>query len=169
MFTGVTDSTQNYCITHAYQLGSCDDQQNPIRFTCKVNDPEDYERVTTLNIFTGGEAYIWIFMMLHFGSILICIILCQLFDYEETTCDNAEYGSGQAGDISRAECEEGQEGVKIATCQETGQWKLIENRCIIIRIKEQLTESEVGDSLVVVFFSFFYLEAIWEVVRWHVI
>lgn len=155
MFTGVTDSTQNYCITHDYQLGSCDDQQNPIRFTCKVNDPEGYERVTTLNIFTGGEAYIWIFMMLHFGSILICLTLCQLFDDEETTCDNAEYGSGQAGDTSRAECEVGQEGVKIATCQETGEWKLGENRCISIRIKEHLTESAVGDSLV--FTRFFFV------------
>lgn len=151
MFTGVTDSTQNYCITHVYQLGSCDDEQSSIRFTCKVNDTEDYERVTTLKIFTGGEAYIWIFMMLHFGSILICLNLCQLFDYEETTCDNAEYGPGQAGDTSRAECDEGQQGVKIATCQETGEWTLIENRCIIIIIKQHLIQSEVGDSLVVVF------------------
>lgn len=162
MFTDVTDSTQNYCIMYVYQLGSCGDQQNPIRFTCKVDNPEGYEKVTTLKFFTGGEAYIWIFMMLHFGSLLIRLTLCCLLDYEETTCDNTEYGPGQAGDTSHAECEEGQEGVKIATCQETGEWKLTENRCIIIAIKEQLIESKVGDSLVCFF--------IWRLNgRWHAI
>lgn len=141
------DSTQSYCITHAYPLRECNGlQQNPIRFTCKVDDPDGYEKVTTLNLFTGGKANIWILMMLPFGSIVICLTLCQLFTYKEATCVNAEYGSGQAGDKSRAECKAGQEGDKSAICQETGEWKLIENRCIIIEIKEQLIESVVCDS-----------------------
>lgn len=114
------------------------------RFTCKVDDLKRYEKVTTINLFRGGKTCSWIFMMLHFGSIVFCLILCQRFNYKETTCDNAEYGAGQAGDKSRARCKAGQEGYKTAVCEEKGNWKLIEDRCIIIEIKEQLLESEVG-------------------------
>lgn len=72
----------------------------------------------------------------------------DFFTHEETTCLDAEYGAGQAGDESRAECKAGQEGDKSAICQENGEWKLVEDRCIIIEIKEQLIESEVGHSRV---------------------
>lgn len=67
-------------------------------------------------------------------------------NYSETDCDDSEYGSGQVGDVSRTKCGEGQEGDKIARCLETGEWKLIEDRCILIEIKELLIVSEVGDS-----------------------
>lgn len=70
-------------------------------------------------------------------------MLILFLTLEETICFDAEYGAGQEGDESRAECKVGQEGDKSAICLETGDWKLIENRCIIIEIKEQLIESEV--------------------------
>lgn len=152
----MTDSSQSYCITYSYPLEDCDELEQK-RFTCKVDDLEGYEKVTTLNLFRGGKADIWMFMMLRFGSIVICLILCQLFNCEETTCDNAEYGAGQAGDKSRAQCKAGQEGDKSAICQETGNWKLIEDRCILIEIKEQLLESVVGDLHVFVFVDFLTL------------
>lgn len=80
IFAGVTDSTQSYCITHAYPLGGCNEvQQNSIRFTCNVDDLEGYEKMTTLNLFRGGRSYIWIFMMSHFGSLVVRLTTCGFF------------------------------------------------------------------------------------------
>lgn len=62
-------------------------------------------------------------------------------------CENAQYGTGRVGDISNIECVEGQEGNKTAVCESTGEWKLIEDSCIITEIKELLIDSVVGDLL----------------------
>lgn len=145
MFTAVTNSSQNYCIKHNYKQGSCDGSQpKDISFTCKVDDPEGYQMSTVMTIFTEGETKIWMSIMLLFESSLISLNTIELFNSEEITCNNAEYGTGRDGDTSSTECEEGQEGNKTAVCQSTGEWKLIEDTCIIIEIKELLINSQVG-------------------------
>lgn len=145
MFTAVTDSTQNYCIIHNYQQGSCDGSQpKDISFTCKVDDPEVYQRTTVMTIFTEGKIKIWMFMVPLFEPSFVTLNTIQLFNSEEITCSNTEYGTGRDGDTSSTECEEGQEGNKSAVCQSTGEWKLIEDTCIIIEIKELLISSQVG-------------------------
>lgn len=145
MFTAVTNSTQNYCIKHNYKQGSCDGSQpKDISFTCKVDDPEGYQMTTVVTVFTEGETKIWMFIILLFEPSLISLHTIKLFNSEEITCNNAEYGAGRDGDTSSTECEEGQEGNKIAVCQSTGEWKLREDTCVIIEIKELLINSQVG-------------------------
>lgn len=62
-------------------------------------------------------------------------------------CESELYGSGRVEDVSRIGCDEGQEGNRTAICQATRKWKLIEDTCIIIEIKELLIGSGVGDLL----------------------
>uniref|UniRef100_A0A7N8WPK7 Adhesion G protein-coupled receptor F7 n=1 Tax=Mastacembelus armatus TaxID=205130 RepID=A0A7N8WPK7_9TELE len=50
-------------------------------------------------------------------------------------------------DMSVIGCDKGQEGSKTAICQETGEWRLVRDTCIITKIKELLTESQVCDEL----------------------
>ncbi|XP_030260214.1 adhesion G protein-coupled receptor F5-like [Sparus aurata] len=114
----VTEDRESYCIKHDYQLGSCSGpQQREIHFTCQVDEPKDYELTTSMTIFR-----------------------------DDFICYDAKYGTGRAGDISRIGCDEGQEGSKIATCQQTreeiGEWKLQEDTCIITEIKELLIDSQ---------------------------
>lgn len=146
MFTAVTGSiTRNYCIKYDYVQGSCDGSQpKDISFTCKVDDPEGYQMTTVMTIFTEGKTKIWKFILLLFEPSLISLNTIQLFNSEEITCNNAEYGAGRDGDTSSTECGEGQEGNKRAVCRSTGEWKLTEDTCIIIAIKELLITSQVG-------------------------
>ncbi|KAM8726509.1 adhesion G-protein coupled receptor F1-like [Acanthopagrus schlegelii] len=114
----VTEDRESYCIKHDYQLGSCSGpQQREICFTCQVDEAKDYELTTAMIIFRDGFI-----------------------------CNNAEYGTGRAGDISSIGCDKGQEGSKTATCQQTreeiGVWKLLEDTCIITEIKELLIDSQ---------------------------
>ncbi|XP_036066558.1 mucin-4 [Oryzias melastigma] len=57
------------------------------------------------------------------------------------TCDNEQYGKGQEGDEAEVMCPEGQEGYKKAKCQ-GDMWKVIEDKCILTKIKELFIESE---------------------------
>ncbi|XP_041814179.1 uncharacterized threonine-rich GPI-anchored glycoprotein PJ4664.02-like isoform X3 [Chelmon rostratus] len=112
--SAVTDDGETYCIKHDYQLESCSgSQQNEISFTCKVDEPEGYQMTTTVIIFN-----------------------------DDITCDDAEYGTGRTNDISRIGCGKGQEGSKTAVCQETGEWRLMTDSCIITQIKELLIDSQ---------------------------
>ncbi|KAJ4932337.1 hypothetical protein JOQ06_010760 [Pogonophryne albipinna] len=80
-------------------------------FTCKVVD-FDYRRVTTLTI-----------------------------SEEPFTCTDGVYGNGRQDEISSTECPTGQEGEKMAKC-DNGKWILVENTCVIKVIKEMLVSSE---------------------------
>ncbi|KAM9339668.1 adhesion G-protein coupled receptor F1-like [Symphorus nematophorus] len=60
----------------------------------------------------------------------------------EVKCNDAVYGAGQVNSKSSIGCDEGQEGTKTAVCQENGEWKLEEDTCIIIHIKELLIQSQ---------------------------
>ncbi|KAJ4929424.1 hypothetical protein JOQ06_005032 [Pogonophryne albipinna] len=75
-------------------------------------DNLEYRRVTTLNIFI-----------------------------ESFTCKDAYYGDGRQGDKSIKECPTGQEGDKSAECDD-GEWRLLEDTCVIKVIKELLVSSE---------------------------
>ncbi|KAK5903956.1 hypothetical protein CgunFtcFv8_007694 [Champsocephalus gunnari] len=75
-------------------------------------DNLEYRRVTTLNIFV-----------------------------ESFTCKDADYGDGRQGDTSIKECPTGQEGDKSAECDD-GEWRLLEDTCVIKEIKELLVSSE---------------------------
>ncbi|XP_044025382.1 adhesion G protein-coupled receptor F5-like isoform X20 [Siniperca chuatsi] len=111
---GFTDNGETYCIKHDYQLESCSGSQpKEIYFICKVDEPKGYEMTTLMTIFKDG-----------------------------VKCDNAPYGTGRAGDISSIGCDNGQEGSRTAVCQETGEWKLMEDTCIITQIKELLIDSQ---------------------------
>lgn len=68
------------------------------------------------------------------------ILIIQLFsDY---ICKNAEYGEGREGDTANRRCAQGLEGNKTAVC-ENREWKVVEDTCIVSKIKELLTVSEV--------------------------
>ncbi|XP_070706014.1 adhesion G protein-coupled receptor F5-like [Pempheris klunzingeri] len=107
------NDSETYCITHDYLLGSCSASQQNKFFTCKVDEPEGYERTTEMVIFK-----------------------------EDVTCRDAEYGTGRVGDTSSIGCDKGQEGTKSAVCLESGEWKLIMDTCIVIQIKELLIASQ---------------------------
>ncbi|XP_060908739.1 adhesion G protein-coupled receptor F5-like [Labrus mixtus] len=105
---------ETYCIVHHYKLGRCSETQlKEIQFMCKVDEPKGYQLTTTMTIFR-----------------------------EDVKCDNAQYGTGRGGDISTIECGPGQEGRRSAVCQETGEWQLNEDSCIIPPIKELLIVSQ---------------------------
>ncbi|XP_049914802.1 adhesion G protein-coupled receptor F5-like isoform X22 [Epinephelus moara] len=110
--TVTTNNGETYCITHDYQLQSCSESQS-IQFTCKVDDPEGYEKTTNMIIFR-----------------------------EEFTCKDPPYGTGRVDDKSIIGCDNGQEGSRTAVCQETGEWNILEDTCIITQIKELLIDSE---------------------------
>ncbi|XP_049446564.1 uncharacterized protein LOC125897346 isoform X5 [Epinephelus fuscoguttatus] len=110
--TVTTNNGETYCITHDYQLQSCSESQSR-QFTCKVDDPEGYEKMTNMIIFR-----------------------------EEFTCKDPPYGTGRVDDISTIGCDNGQEGSRTAVCQETGEWNILEDTCIITQIKELLIDSE---------------------------
>uniref|UniRef100_A0A3B4TZB3 Adhesion G protein-coupled receptor F5-like n=1 Tax=Seriola dumerili TaxID=41447 RepID=A0A3B4TZB3_SERDU len=102
------------CIRHDYNLGSCSGSpQKTLLFICRVVNPRSYEMTMTMTIFQ-----------------------------DDVRCDDAQYGVGRAGDRSSIECAQGQEGSKTAICQETGEWKLQEDTCIVTEIKELLIDSQ---------------------------
>ncbi|XP_042358862.1 M cell-type agglutination protein mam3-like isoform X2 [Plectropomus leopardus] len=88
-------------------------QSQSIQFTCKVDDPEGYSMTTTMKIFI-----------------------------DDFTCEDPQYGAGQVGDISSIGCDKDHEGSKTAICLETGEWKFLEDTCIVTQIKELLIDSE---------------------------
>lgn len=149
MFTVVTDDTESYCIKHDYLIESCSgSQQEEISFTCKVDEPQGYQMTTAMTIFRESKSNIWNISILFFLP-FYCLSgdINWLFNSEGIVCENEQYGSGRVEDVSRIGCDEGQEGNKTALCQATGEWKLIEDTCIIIEIKELLIDSVVGDLL----------------------
>lgn len=66
---------------------------------------------------------------------------------EAATCNDSQFGAGQAEDTARIGCDTGQEGSKTAVCLETGEWKLVIDTCIITKIKNLFIVSEVGELL----------------------
>ncbi|XP_026175038.1 adhesion G-protein coupled receptor F1-like [Mastacembelus armatus] len=109
-----TNGTENYCIKYNYRIESCSTSQDKtISFICGVNQPQGYEMTMTLTIFNS-----------------------------DIRCNDTQYGTGRADDMSVIGCDKGQEGSKTAICQETGEWRLVRDTCIITKIKELLTESQ---------------------------
>ncbi|KAF0023108.1 hypothetical protein F2P81_023738, partial [Scophthalmus maximus] len=109
----VTDGKAN-CIKHDYKLENCSgSQEDKITFICRVDNPSSYEMKMTMTIFR-----------------------------DKSKCDDAQYGTGRVGDRSSIGCDEGQEGSKTAICQETGEWKLEVDTCIVTQIKELLIDSQ---------------------------
>ncbi|XP_068564840.1 adhesion G protein-coupled receptor F5-like isoform X2 [Cebidichthys violaceus] len=90
-----------------------------IVFTCKVESPL-YEEKTVLNVFR-----------------------------DDVVCNAPPYGEGQEGDISSIGCDEGLEGFKKAQCQSSGEWRFLEDTCIVTEIKELLIDSESLDEATV--------------------
>lgn len=62
---------------------------------------------------------------------------------KDITCKDDRYGIGQQGHTSTIGCEEGLEGSSTAVCQPSGEWKFVEDTCIVTAIKELLIFSEV--------------------------
>ncbi|XP_047184732.1 uncharacterized protein LOC118290626 isoform X4 [Scophthalmus maximus] len=109
----VTEGKAN-CIKHDYKLENCiRSQEDKITFICRVDNPSSYEMKMTMTIFR-----------------------------DKSKCDDAQYGTGRVGDRSSIGCDEGQEGSKTAICQETGEWKLEVDTCIVTQIKELLIDSQ---------------------------
>uniref|UniRef100_A0A3B5M164 Uncharacterized protein n=1 Tax=Xiphophorus couchianus TaxID=32473 RepID=A0A3B5M164_9TELE len=67
--------------------------------------------------------------------------------YYTIVCDNDVYGSGRTGDKATAMCPVGLEGHKSAVCQASGEWKLVEDSCIVTKINELLINSVVGKEI----------------------
>uniref|UniRef100_A0A3B4YAI3 Uncharacterized protein n=1 Tax=Seriola lalandi dorsalis TaxID=1841481 RepID=A0A3B4YAI3_SERLL len=111
----VKDGEAN-CIRHDYNLRSCSGSpQKTLRFICRVVDATSYEMTMIMTIFQDGKT---------------------------VRCNDTQYGVGREGDRSSIECAQGQEGSKTAICQETGEWKLQEDTCIVTKIKELLIDSQ---------------------------
>ncbi|XP_026173793.1 adhesion G protein-coupled receptor F5-like [Mastacembelus armatus] len=108
-----TNGTENYCIKYNYRIESCSTSQDKTSFICRVIQPQGYEMTMTLTIFNSA-----------------------------IQCNDTQYGVGRADDMSVIGCDKGQEGNKTAICQETGEWRLVRDTCIITTIKELLTESQ---------------------------
>ncbi|MED6261193.1 hypothetical protein ATANTOWER_002129 [Ataeniobius toweri] len=100
------------CITYQYPMQSCTVQKEET-FTCKVENLAVYGEKTHLTIFL-----------------------------DSITCNSPEYGDGRTNDRAVGKCEEGQTGAKIAVCLVSGNWKLVEDTCIVTVIKELLIGSE---------------------------
>ncbi|XP_057678917.1 adhesion G protein-coupled receptor F5-like isoform X2 [Corythoichthys intestinalis] len=110
----ITNSAESYCILHRYSLSGCGDSPTQeLSFTCKVDNPDDFEAKTTIIIFN-----------------------------EDITCRDRLYGNGRPGDISTTACDPGLEGSRTAQCQATGEWILLEDNCILTEIKDLLIDSE---------------------------
>ncbi|XP_053300843.1 adhesion G protein-coupled receptor F5 isoform X1 [Pleuronectes platessa] len=90
--------------------------RDPVILTCRVDNPSSYEMTSTMMIFK-----------------------------ENSKCNDAQYGDGRVGDRTSIECDIGQVGRRLAECQETGKWKLVEDTCIVIEINELLIESQTLD------------------------
>ncbi|XP_056150188.1 adhesion G-protein coupled receptor F1-like [Lampris incognitus] len=102
------------CIEYDHKVQSCTGQaEEKLVFTCRVTDPSDFQRTTTLTIFR-----------------------------ESVTCQSDLYGSGRVNDISNPGCAAGEMGNKTAICQENGAWRLLEDTCIVTEIRDLLTESQ---------------------------
>ncbi|KAM9354899.1 adhesion G-protein coupled receptor F1 [Pholidichthys leucotaenia] len=102
------------CIKHDYQIQCHESGTEEAVLTCRVDKPQGYEDTTMLLTFR-----------------------------DEVICNDTEYGAGQPGDIASKSCDEGQEGTKTAKCLlETKQWKLVEDTCIVLIIKELLITSQ---------------------------
>ncbi|XP_062267411.1 adhesion G protein-coupled receptor F5-like isoform X1 [Platichthys flesus] len=112
----VTGEDDN-CIKHDYKLESCSGSgEDQIIFTCRVDNPSNYEMTSTMTIFK-----------------------------ENFRCNDTQYGTGLEEDRTSIECDIGQVGRRLAECQETGEWKLVEDTCIVIEINELLIESQTLD------------------------
>lgn len=70
----------------------------------------------------------------------------SLFHSEVVVCNAPPYGQGDVGDRANALCPEGQMGSRTAECQATGEWRLVEDACILTEITVLVTESQVGKS-----------------------
>ncbi|XP_077598857.1 adhesion G protein-coupled receptor F5-like [Stigmatopora nigra] len=119
----IKESGDNYCILHRYDLSGCGESTTQeLRFTCRVDNPNDFEARTTMIIFN-----------------------------DDATCKDTLYGNGRPGDISSIACDPGQEGSRTAICKDTGEWSLLEDNCIVTEIKdlqivsEDLVEEEVPE------------------------
>ncbi|XP_047430352.1 uncharacterized protein LOC124999485 [Mugil cephalus] len=99
------------CIQHNYDV-DCSGSLAPKTFTCRVNNASGYVAITTLSLFR-----------------------------EAIVCDEPPYGRGPAGARASLLCPAGQKGRRIAECQETGEWRLVVDSCILTVIDELLTES----------------------------
>uniref|UniRef100_A0A3P8S3K3 Adhesion G protein-coupled receptor F5-like n=1 Tax=Amphiprion percula TaxID=161767 RepID=A0A3P8S3K3_AMPPE len=101
------------CIQHNYQIENCNSSQTREEiFTCRVNELEGYDQTTTLTVFI-----------------------------ESVECNNTQYGTGREGDTASARCDAGQEGEKIARCQNR-QWRLVQDTCILVQIRLLLIGSQ---------------------------
>ncbi|XP_028253417.1 uncharacterized protein adgrf6 isoform X5 [Parambassis ranga] len=101
------------CIKYNYQMTSCESVTLKT-FTCKVDLSDlDSHQQTTLNVFI-----------------------------DTPVCDDPEYGKGRVGDRANKRCDKGLEGNKAAVCESTKQWKVVEDTCIVSKIKDLLTVSE---------------------------
>ncbi|XP_053300846.1 adhesion G-protein coupled receptor F1 [Pleuronectes platessa] len=85
-------------------------------FTCRVDNPSSYEMTSTMTIFK-----------------------------ENSKCNDTQYGDGRVGDQTSIECDIGQVGKRLAECQETGEWKLVEDTCFVIEIHQLLIQSQTLD------------------------
>ncbi|MEQ2294547.1 hypothetical protein AMECASPLE_005046 [Ameca splendens] len=110
--TPLESGSSQNCISYQYLMQSCTVPKEET-FTCKVENPAGYEEKTRLIIFL-----------------------------DPITCNSPEYGAGRTNDRAVGKCEEGQTGAKIAVCLESGNWKLVEDTCIVTVIKELLIGSE---------------------------
>uniref|UniRef100_UPI003AAD8E89 adhesion G-protein coupled receptor F1 n=1 Tax=Centroberyx gerrardi TaxID=166262 RepID=UPI003AAD8E89 len=110
----VAAQTNDSCIKYDYKLESCSGpEEQKIQFTCRVVNPSGYESTTTMTIFR-----------------------------ESITCNDPQYGNGRENDISKIGCGAGQVGSKSAVCEANGEWRLLEDTCIVTEIKDFLTESQ---------------------------
>ncbi|XP_071384537.1 uncharacterized protein [Centroberyx affinis] len=110
----VVDAQKNdRCIEYVYKLESCSGAEEKKQFTCEVVNPSGYQSKTTMTIFK-----------------------------KNSTCNDSQYGEGRENDISKIGCGAGQVGSKSAVCEANGEWRLLEDTCIVTKIKDFLTESE---------------------------
>ncbi|XP_015259695.1 PREDICTED: adhesion G protein-coupled receptor F5-like [Cyprinodon variegatus] len=100
------------CIIYQHPMQSCTVEKKET-FTCKVENPVGFEDKTTLTIFL-----------------------------DPIICNDDEYGAGRTGDRAEGKCEEGQTGAKIVECLASGNWKLVEDNCIVAIINELQIEAE---------------------------
>lgn len=149
MFTEITTDAINYCITHNHNIDCGESETQEFRFQCRVDNPVGYQMTTLMTVFKEGES-------IHNYShrTRYCRNTSWLFSFSAATCEDDLFGKGREGDISEVECDEGQVGNKSAICERTGEWNLREDSCMLIQIKELITEAEVGSMGKHIFESF---------------
>uniref|UniRef100_A0A3Q1GE32 Adhesion G protein-coupled receptor F5-like n=1 Tax=Acanthochromis polyacanthus TaxID=80966 RepID=A0A3Q1GE32_9TELE len=112
-FNGINNLTSTNCIQYNYTMQNCNRSQTREEiFTCRVNELEGYDQTTTLTVFI-----------------------------QPAECNDTQYGTGREDDTVSARCDAGQEGEKTARCQ-NGQWRLVQDTCIVVQIKLLLIESQ---------------------------